>query len=156
VGERENLGRVGERNGPFTWRVKGSKQEDKEGNEADVSGARFRDVETESGSQEGPGHLGESEQKKGSSSIGIDGPDGRPGETDRIRKFRRNEGIFSDIHVVHETETERSKQSLKGCSTSLDENRRRIEGNNINCSRSRVSALYKADSDRIYLLPHIC
>jgi hypothetical protein len=81
VREGEDLGRVGEWNGPFTWRVEGSEQEDKEGNETDVSGARFRDIEAESGSQEGPGHLGESEQEKGSSSIGIDGSDGRPGET---------------------------------------------------------------------------
>ena len=87
MGKGEDLGGVGERNGSFTWRVEGSKQEDEEGNETDVSSARFRDVEAESGSQEGPGHLGESEQEKGPSSICIDCSDGRPGETDRTRQF---------------------------------------------------------------------
>ena len=78
----EDLGGVSERNGSFTWRVEGSKQEDEEGDETNVSGARLRDVEAESGSQEGPGHLGESEQEKGPSSIGIDRSNSRPGETD--------------------------------------------------------------------------
>ena len=64
--------------------------------------------------------------------------------------------IYSNIHIVYETETERGQQSLKSCSTSLDKNGRRIEGDDVDCSRSRVRTLYKADSDRIYLLPHIC
>ena len=85
--EREDLGRVGEWHGTFTGRVEGSKQEDEEGNETDVGGARFRNVEAEPGSQESPGHLGESEQEKGSPSVGIDGSDGRPGETDRTCQF---------------------------------------------------------------------
>ena len=77
--EREDLGGVGKWHGIFTWRVEGPEQEDEEGDETDVSGFRARDVETESGSQEGPSHLGESEQEAGSSSIGVDGSDDRPG-----------------------------------------------------------------------------
>ena len=97
VREREDLGGVGEWHGTFTRRVEGSEQEDEEGDEADMSGARLRNVKAESGSQEGPGHLGESEQEKGSSSVCIDGPHGGPGETNMIRQFRRNLGDFSDI-----------------------------------------------------------
>ena len=50
-----------------------------------------------------------------------------------------------DTHVVYETETERSQQSMKGGGTGLDKDGRRIEGNNVDCSRNRVSTLYKAD-----------
>ena len=92
--EGEDLSGVGEWHGTFTWRVEGSEQEDEESNESGVSGARLRDVEAESGSQEGPGHLGESEEEKGSSSIGIDSSDGRPGETCIICQFRINAGGY--------------------------------------------------------------
>jgi len=94
VREGEDLSGVGEWHRTFTWRVEGSEQEDEEGDETDVGRARCRNIETESGSQEGPGHLGESEQEKGSSSIGIDGSDSRPGETCIIRQFRRNAGNY--------------------------------------------------------------
>ena len=119
--EGEDLSGVGEWHGTFTWRVEGGEQEDKESNETDVSGARCRNVETESGGQEGPGHLGESEQEKGSPSIGIDGSDSRPCETCIIRQFRKSAGIISDIHEVDETETERCQQCLEGGRTSFDE-----------------------------------
>lgn len=42
----------------FTQRVEGCERDDGEGGETDVSGARAQDVEAESSSQEGPGHLG--------------------------------------------------------------------------------------------------
>jgi len=94
VREGEDLSGVGEGYGTFARRVEGSEQENEEGDETNVGGARRWNVETESGSQEGPGHLGESEQEKGSSSIGVDGSDGRPGETCIIRQFRRNVGNY--------------------------------------------------------------
>ena len=90
--EGEDLSRVCERHRTFTRRVEGNEQKDKEGNETDVSGARRRNVEGKPGSQESPSHLGESEQEKGPSSIGVDGPDCGPGETNPIRQFHRNAG----------------------------------------------------------------
>ena len=89
--EGEDLGGVCEWHGALTGRIEGIKQEDEESNETDMSGARLRNEVGESCSQKGPGHLGESEQEKGSSSIGINGPDGRPGETSRTCQFRRVE-----------------------------------------------------------------
>ena len=91
--EGEDLGGVGERHGTVTWRVEGPEQEDEE--EIDVSRVRARDVETKSGSQEGPSHLGESEQE-GSSSVGVDGSDGRPGKSSITRRLRINPGGFPD------------------------------------------------------------
>lgn len=70
--------------------------------------------------------------------------------------FVNIKGIRSDIHEVYETETERSQQSMKGGSTSLDENGRRVECDNVDCSRDHVRTLYKTNSNRVYLLPHIC
>ena len=86
--EREDLGGVGEWHRSFTWRIEGREQEDEETDETDVSGARARDVEAESGGQEGPGHLGESEYQEDSPSVGIDGSDGRPGESGITCQFR--------------------------------------------------------------------
>jgi len=55
--------------------------------------------------------------------------------------------IYSDIHEVHKTETERSQQSLEGCSASLDENGRGVEGNDVNYSKKYVRTLY--DNQRL-------
>ena len=91
--EWEDVGGVDKWQRAFTWGIEGPEQEDEETDETNMSGVRARDVVS---SQEVPAHLGESEQEQGSSSIGIDGPDGRPGESSITHQLRRNPGGFPD------------------------------------------------------------
>lgn len=45
-----------------------------------MGGAAFWDVETETGCEEGPGHIRECEQEEGSTTEGVDCEEGGPGE----------------------------------------------------------------------------
>ena len=80
MGEREDLGGVGEGDGPFARGVEGSEEEDEEGDHADVGFAAFGDKEAEAGGQQGPSHLREGKEEQRTASPGIDGPDGGPRE----------------------------------------------------------------------------
>ena len=80
MGQREDLGGVGERHGAFTGRVEGAEQVDEQGDEAQVCGGVFRDVEAEAGGEQRPEHLREGEEQEGAAAEGVDGPDRRPGE----------------------------------------------------------------------------
>lgn len=71
VSEREDLGRVGERNGSFTGGVEGSEEEDEEGDERYPGAAVRRNVEAEAGSEEGPCHVGEGEEEEVAATEGI-------------------------------------------------------------------------------------
>lgn len=78
VGEREYFGGVGPGDGSFSGGVKGCEDVDEGGDKGDVCGRVLVDEETESGGEEGPGHLGEGEEEEGSSTKCVDGPDGWP------------------------------------------------------------------------------
>jgi len=80
VAEGENLGAVGERDGTFAGRVEAGEDVDEQGDAADVRGVAFGDEEAEAGDEQGPGHVGEGEEEEGAAAVGVDGPDGGPGE----------------------------------------------------------------------------
>ena len=112
--EREDLGRVCEWHGPLTWGVEGGKEEDEEGNHAEMCIRLFRDDEAETGGKQSPCHVGEGEEKESAATPGVNGPDGRPSEDE-----------------VDETKAERGKQGVQIVSTSVDEHGRGIESDDV-------------------------
>lgn len=77
VGQRKDFSRVCERHWTFSRGIKGSKQEDEEGNDANAGRVVLWDPETETSSKQSPRHLREGEDQEGTTAVGIDGPDGR-------------------------------------------------------------------------------
>lgn len=96
MGERETLGRVGPRNGAFTWGVYGGEHENKEGDAWQRGRAGRRDPEAEAGGQQSPGHVGEGEQQKETTAEAVNSPDGRPGksEVDQTVAPRGKQGLL--------------------------------------------------------------
>ena len=71
----------------FSLRVKGGEQKDEERDETEL-GLALGNEETKTGSEQGPGHLGEGEEQQRSSSEGVDGEQG--GESkDEAKKVKR-------------------------------------------------------------------
>ena len=114
MGERKDLGGVGKRYRTFAWRIEGGEEENEEGDETKMGPILFWYDEAETGCEQCPCHVGEGKEKKCTATPSIDGPDGGP---------RENE--------VHETETEGGEQCLQPASTSVDEDGRRVECNNV-------------------------
>ena len=112
--EGEDFGRVGEGHGTLAGRVKGGEEKDEEGDQAEMGVVFFRDQEAKTGCQERPGHIGKGEQKQGTTSPGVNGPDGGPSEDE-----------------VDQSEPERRQQSLQIASTRLTENGGGVEGDDV-------------------------
>jgi len=127
VGQREDLGGVGERNGSFTWAVEGAEDVDEKGYQSEMGSAALRDEQTQAGGQQSPGHLWEGEQQKCATAVGVDCPDGGP------RKCK-----------VNNTETEGRKESTSGTRAGLLENRARVKGDNVDTTH----LLGKHDGER--------
>lgn len=70
--ERKDFGRVGERYRTFTWRIPRSEDVDEESDEADSHGASiFGDQKAKTSGEQRPSHLRKGEEKKCSSSEGV-------------------------------------------------------------------------------------
>ena len=110
----KHLGRVRVRDRPLAWRVESGEEEHKESDTAQVRLGITRNVEAEAGGQQGPGHLGKSEEQQGAATVGVDGEDGRESEEE-----------------VDQTESPRRKQSLGNASTGLLEDSRGVEGDDV-------------------------
>ena len=80
VGKWEDLRGVREWHRSLAWAVKRRKQEDEKGNQAEMRFARFRNVETESSSEEAPRHLREGEQEESTAPERVNGPHCRESE----------------------------------------------------------------------------
>ena len=80
VGEREDLCAVGEGHGTLAWGVEGCEEEDEECDEAEMGVVFLRDDEAEAGGEESPCHLWEGEEEECAAAVGVDCPDGGPGE----------------------------------------------------------------------------
>ena len=78
--EREDLGGVGKGDGALAGGIKGSEEEDEEGDHADMCFGSIGDEEAEACSQQGPSHLWEGKEQQRTASPGVDSPDGGPGE----------------------------------------------------------------------------
>lgn len=114
VGQGEDLGTVGERHRPFTGGVESGEQEDEKRNQSKVRGVGLRNVETESSGQKSPSHLREGEEQERTTSEGVDSENGGPGENE-----------------VDQSETPRSEKRLLWRCTSLNEDCRRVESNDV-------------------------
>jgi len=104
VRQREDFGTVRERHRAFAGRVEGGEQEHEERNEPQTRVVALRDVETETGTEKRPCHLGEREEQQSPPSVRVDGEDGGPREDE-----------------VHQAETQRSHQGLLCGRTGLAE-----------------------------------
>lgn len=114
VGQREDLGGVGEWNGSFSWTVESAEDVDEKGHQSEMGSAAAGDKQTQAGCQQTPGHLWEGEQQESAATVGVNCPDGGPGES-----------------KVDKTETEGRKQSVGGIRAGLLENRGRVKGDNV-------------------------
>ena len=72
------------------------------------------DDEAEPGGKECPGHLREGEEEQGAAAVGVDCPDGGPGEDE-----------------IDEAEAEGGEQSLQAASSGVDKDRRGVEGDDV-------------------------
>lgn len=102
--KREDFGRVGEGDRTLTRRVESVEQVDEESNQSQVSSRRGRDQETKTRCQQRPAHVGEGEEQKCTTSIGIDRPYSWPGENE-----------------VDDTEAPGGEESASDSSSSLGE-----------------------------------
>ena len=117
VREREDFGAVGEGHGAFAGGVEGREEEDEEGDEPEVGVGFLRDDEAEPRREEGPGHLREGEEQERASAVGVDGPDGGPGEDE-----------------VDEAEAEGGEQGLEAAGAGVDEDGRGVEGDDVDAA----------------------
>ena len=117
VREREHFRRVGEGHGALARRVEGCEEEDEKGDQAEVRAVVLRDEEAEARGQERPGHLREGEEEQGAPAVGIDCPDGGPGEDE-----------------VDEAEAEGGEQGLQGPGAGFDEDGRGVEGYDVDAA----------------------
>lgn len=112
MGERVDLGTVGEGNGTLTRRVKGGKEEDEQAHKASANVAQIGVQErAQTGSEKGPEHLREGEEQQASSTKGVNGVEGREGK-----------------QPVHQTKTKGSNGGLE-----LGEARLHEDGGGIEC-----------------------
>ncbi len=95
VGEREDLGGVGEGDGALAGGVEGREHEDEESDQSQVSLLALGNDEAETCGQEGPGHLWEGKEEERTTAVGIDRPDSGPGEdkVDQAEAERGQEGL---------------------------------------------------------------
>lgn len=121
VRQRENLGRVGKRNRSLARRVEGGEKEDEEGNGAQVSTAIAGDVEAESSSKQGPGHLREGEEQQSPTAPGVDRQHGGESEEE-----------------VDQAESPRGEQGRRVGSSSRHKDGAGVKGNNVDCTWSEI------------------
>lgn len=115
VGQRVDLGGVGERNGTFTGRVEGGEHEDEQADEASSDGAHALVHErAETSGQQSPEHLGECEEEQAAATEGVDGPEGGEAE-----------------EPVDETESERADHGNLLGEAGVDENGGGVEGDDV-------------------------
>ena len=112
--EREDLGRVSEWHGSFSWGVEGGEEEDEEGDKSKMGCFLFWNDEAKTGCKQSPCHVGESEEKESTATPGINGPDSGPSEDE-----------------IDETESERGKQGIQIASTSVHEDSRGVESDDV-------------------------
>jgi hypothetical protein len=98
----------------FSWTVESSEQENEECDHPQMCFAVLRYPETEACRQQGPSHLRECEEEQGTSSVGVNRPNGRPGENE-----------------VHETEPPGREEGRSDRRACLRENSRGIEGDDV-------------------------
>ena len=115
--EWEDLGGVGERHGTFSWGVEGGEEEDEEGDKAKMGCLLLWDDEAKTRCQQGPRHVGEGEEKESTAPPGINGPDSGPGKDE-----------------VDETESERSEQGIQVIGSSVYEDSRRVESDDVDAA----------------------
>lgn len=114
VGEREDLGRVGEGDGALAGGVEGREEEDEEGNQSQVGLFALGNDEAETCGQECPCHLWEGEEEERTTAVGIDRPDSGPGEDE-----------------VDQAEAEGGEEGIQIAGASFDEDGGRVEGYNV-------------------------
>lgn len=142
VRQGEDFGRVRERHGSLAGGVEGREDVDEQGDEGEVGGVFFGDVETESAGEQRPSHLGEGEQQERPTAKGVDSEERRPGK-----------------HEVNQTESERGQKGFLLRSTSGSEDSGGVEGlKKWLVSDELTSGTRDRDSIQltIMLIPHIC
>ena len=78
--KREDFGRIGERNWPFTGRIEGIKEVDEEGDKTQMGLIVLRDPEAEASGKQSPAHVRKREQEQCSSTKRVNRPNGWPRE----------------------------------------------------------------------------
>lgn len=112
-----HLGTVGERNRAFTGGVEGSEHEDEQADKSSSSLA-LRGECRQTGSEQGPEHLGECKEKQASSAKSVDGEEGGEGE-----------------QPVDAAETEGAKHSLEVSEAGLGEDGGGVEGDDVDTAQ---------------------
>ena len=114
MGQREDLRRVSEWDGTFTRRVEGIVDVDEESHQTEMGATALRDPVAHPSQEKTPTHVRECKQEQGSTAECIDGPDGREGEDE-----------------IDNTKAERREESAYITCARLDEDRRRVEGDDV-------------------------
>ncbi len=114
MGQREDLRRVREWDGTFTRRVEGIVDVDEESHQTEMGATALRDPVAHPSQEKTPTHVRECKQEQGSTAECIDSPDGREGkdEIDNAKAERREESAYITC-------------------ARLDEDRRRVEGDDV-------------------------
>ena len=115
--QREHLGGISEGHGSLAGGIKRREHEDEQGDHAQVRAAVVGDVEAKPRGQQRPRHVGEGEEKQGASAVGVDGPDGGPGEDE-----------------VDEAEAPGREQRLQVVGVGLFEDGGRVEGDDVDAA----------------------
>ena len=110
----ENFGRISEGHWTLAWRVEGRENKDEEGNQTQVSMGLLRDDEAKACCEESPGHVRKGEEEQCTPAVGINGPNGRPGEDE-----------------VDQSKTEGGEESLETTRASFHENGGGVKGYDV-------------------------
>lgn len=118
VREREHFCRVGEWHRSFSWGVECIVDVDEQCDQAKMSATTLGDKVAHACEEQTPAHVGKCKQEQGSTSKGVNGPDGGPGEEE-----------------IDGTKAEGGQECPNIACSSLDEDGGRIESDDIDCDR---------------------